>query len=209
MICRSLIPRSVAEAVESLKKIEFAEVRLEQMKLSEADIQTLFNCSTKIIATNRPSGQSEDERREVLDLAIKYGASYVDIEIESSKDFKRELVALAKEKGCRVIVSYHNYTDTPDRISLQEIVDQCFDDGADIAKIACMVNTSADAARILGMLDSDRSVVAIGMGIKGRITRAAAPLLGSPFTFAPADDLHPTAPGQLTAFELEQIYRFF
>ena len=60
----------------------------------------------------------------------------------------------------------------------------CFDAGADIAKIACKSHAEPDNARLLGLLDDPRQIVIVAMGAKGRITRALAPLLGSPFTFA-------------------------
>lgn len=45
------------------------------------------------------------------------------------------------------------------------------------------------------------------MGAKGRVTRVAAPLLGSPFTFASLSDEKKTAEGQIEKDKLEQILK--
>ena len=45
------------------------------------------------------------------------------------------------------------------------------------------------------------------MGSKGRITRIAAPLLGSPFTFASISKGKETAEGQIEKDTLERIVR--
>jgi len=43
------------------------------------------------------------------------------------------------------------------------------------------------------------------MGPGGRIVRAAAPILGSPFTYASPDDGQKTAPGQMDRTSMERI----
>ncbi len=45
------------------------------------------------------------------------------------------------------------------------------------------------------------------MGEKGMITRVASVPLGAEFTFAAASEADVTAPGQLTADELQDIYK--
>ena len=113
-------------------------------------------------------------------------------------------VALADVK---VIVSHHNYANTPDNTELRRIVEECFSDGADIAKIAVAAQTNQDAARVLGMYDDTRKLVLLAMGEKGKITRVAGPLMGSPFTFVAASEAAATAPGQLTATSMEALYK--
>ena len=70
-----------------------------------------------------------------------------------------------------------------------------------------MVHSSRDNARLLGLLDDSKKIVVIGMGDKGRITRIAAPLLGSPFTFASLSKGKETAPGQIDKEKLEALLR--
>jgi 3-dehydroquinate dehydratase-1 len=126
--------------------------------------------------------------------------------LESSSDFKTPLIKFAKKQNCRVIISFHDFKKTPSKEELDAIVNSCFSQGADIAKIACMANSHRDSVRLLSLLDSDKTVLPIGMGEKGRITRVAAPLMGSPFTFASLLKDDNTAPGQYCKESLKQIY---
>jgi 3-dehydroquinate dehydratase type I len=64
-----------------------------------------------------------------------------------------------------------------------------------------------DNARLLGLLNDTRPVVVVGMGHKGRITRIAALLLGSPFTYASLAAGKETAEGQIDWKSLKEIYK--
>jgi 3-dehydroquinate dehydratase-1 len=148
---------------------------------------------------------SDEERARVLVAAVEAGATYVDVEIESPKWFKDKVIEAARNTECQAIVSFHDFDGTPEKERLAEIVAACFDDGADVAKVACLAHTVRDSARILSLLDSDRPVIALGMGAQGKITRIAAPLLGSPLTFASRSAGQETADGQLDITSLTAI----
>ena len=161
-----------------------------------------------MIATCRPGGTlDENARKKLLLSAIESGASFVDIEVENRDEYKKEIISAAKTKGCAVIVSSHNYNRTPSGAELGQVIDWCFDSGADIAKIACKVNSEQDCARLFGLLDDNRKIVVVGMGKAGRIVRIAAPLLGSPFTFASLGNGKETADGQINKDEMAQILK--
>ncbi len=147
------------------------------------------------------------ERKRLLLKAIDAGAAFVDVELEAPQAYRLEIVKEARATGCRVIISHHDYERTPGAAALRKAVARCFRCGADIAKIACKVNSDCDNARLLGLLDCRRKLVVVGMGPKGRITRIAAPLLGSRFTFATAAAGKETAEGQVGRAGLERMIR--
>ena len=68
-----------------------------------------------------------------------------------------------------------------------------------------MVRSESDAARLLGLLGRWQDTVVVGMGDLGRVTRVAALLLGSPFSYAAPDDGVETAPGQLPLSAMTRI----
>lgn len=208
MICVSLAEKSLPACLEALEGLDFAEIRLDAMSsLTLDDVRHLFSRPLRLIATCRPSGPfGTDDRKAMLIAAIRSGATYVDIETESEPGYRDEIAKEARTHGCKVIISFHDYEMTPERQELEAIVASCFDGGADVAKIACKVHSDRDCARLLGLLDSDRQVVAIGMGGMGRITRIAAPLLGSPFTFAALSKGKETAEGQIDRETLENMW---
>lgn len=197
----------MADVLEALKKVRLAEVRLETLPLTREDVTNIFATDIPVVATCRQNGQTEAARSEILSWAIEDGAAYVDIEIETDSTFKAPLIAKAQKKGCKVIVSYHNFEKTPDTEELSRIVETCFFHGADIAKVACQVNSPAEAARIIGLGDNTRPVIPIGMGDLGRIARVAAPFVGSPFSYASMDG-EDAAPGQIDAVVLEKMYTY-
>ena len=210
MLCVSIAGVGFEECKTALKDLELAEIRLDTLHFTTRQVQDLFSSRPQLIATFRPGTISEDERNDFLMTAIDAGAAYVDIEIEAADRFKESIIKKARQKGCHIIISYHNYEKTPSRKELLEIIDGCFDCGADIAKIACLTLSEADSARILSLYDSPAGrqgkILAIGMGEKGRITRVAAPFLGAPFTFAALSPGQKTAPGQLDIKTLQKIF---
>ncbi len=206
MICTSIASVDFETVMNLIEECEMAEIRLDLLDLDTEQIKQVFSqTKTPLIATYRPGKITEEERLEILKQTIDYGAKYVDVEIESLPDFKRTIVKHARNR-CEVIISYHNYKITPVRYELESIVQQCFDQGADIAKLACQVNSKKETARILGLYSHYEGLVAIGMGELGKITRVASVVLGAPFTFAAIGAENSTAPGQLTGDELKSVY---
>jgi 3-dehydroquinate dehydratase type I len=207
VICVSLAEESVTDCLEALKYFECAEIRIDKIRLTLADIPVLFSLPKTLIATCRPGSYDDAYRKEMLLKAIESGAAFVDVELESGTAYREEITAKAKSSGCGVIVSFHDHAKTPARHELKGIVDSCFEAGADIAKIACMAHSERDNARLLGLLDDSRKVVVLGMGHKGRMTRIVAPLLGSPFTFASLSKGKETAAGQIDGETLAEQLR--
>jgi shikimate dehydrogenase/3-dehydroquinate dehydratase type I len=195
---------------EILKTTDMAEIRLDLLHFSTQQVKEIFSMHTQLIATHRPGGIDEEKRKELLITAIEAGARYVDLEIEASPTFKKDIINACKKAKCQIIISYHNYEKTPLKTELDGIIDRCFADGADIAKVACQVDCEADAARILSLYDrqDNKKILALGMGEKGKITRVAAPLLGAPFTFASLSSGKETAPGQIDKKTLQDVLSF-
>lgn len=208
MICLSIADVTADEAVNILAKVELAELRLDRIDFDKKDLGRLFSAKAGTIATCRRNDKmNEDERKEIIIEAIKKGASMVDVEVENSDDFKNEIIKTAKKNKSTVIVSYHDFEKTPVMRELEQILNWCFESGADTAKIACQAHSVEDAARLLALYSFGRPLISIGMGDAGKITRIAAPLLGAPFTYASAEDAKRTAPGQMNAEKLEAIIK--
>jgi 3-dehydroquinate dehydratase-1 len=205
--------------------VEMAEIRLDGAHLSVKEIQTIFSMHPRLIATCRPGNHTRKEREIILVTAIIAGAAFVDIEIEADPAFKEKLIQTARVQECQVILSYHNFETTPPQNELETILNQCFSNGGNIAKVACQVHSVSDCLRLFSLYDyhppnvkinnktgSEKNgdsyqIIAIGMGEKGKITRVAAPFLGAPFTYASIVAGLETAPGQVDADILGKIYR--
>jgi len=152
MICISIADVTINEAINIIESNELSEVRLDRLVFGNDDIAKLFSHKKTTIATYRPSAAiAESERKKWLIAAINAGAQYVDIEVESSDDFKNDIVETAMSKNCKVIVSYHDYNKTPLMNELEEIMKWCFDSKCDMAKICCHVDSYEECARLLSL----------------------------------------------------------
>ncbi|MBN2487345.1 MAG: type I 3-dehydroquinate dehydratase [Bacteroidales bacterium] len=205
MICVAISEKKPEKCLEILDKVEMAEIRID---LTGYDLQTIariFRHPTPTIATCRAESTGYEEQNSKLIMAIESGAKYVDIEIEVPEDKSREIIDVARKHGCKVIISYHNFNETPDMKELFAIADKCYARGAEIAKIATMANKPEDNARLMALYSISRPVVALGMGKQGKASRIVAPLMGAGFTFAAQDDGAATAPGQIKYSELKNL----
>ena len=184
-ICVSFGNCSKFELLEKLTEASLAEIRLDLLDwVLLDDTKEIFSKHSNSIATFRPGKIEDQKRMEYLTTAIKSGAAYVDIETESDPEFISQVIETARKHNTKVIISYHNYEVTPSLKTLQGIVVDALKKNADIVKVACQVNSQRDCARLLSLLDGKRTVVPIGLGKIGTITRVAALNLGAPFTYA-------------------------
>ena len=205
MLCRSIAVKGLNKIQELLKGAEMAEIRVEKSGLDIIEVEKIFASHPNLIATCRDEGLLQYERVELLIAAIDGGAKWIDIEVESDENYASTLVEYAKSKGCKVIISYHNYENTPKQKELNDIIKECAKMGADLVKIATMVNKTDDAVRLLELYNSDISILALGMGELGKNTRVSALKLGAPFTFVSCDGEQETAPGQISESKMKSI----
>jgi 3-dehydroquinate dehydratase type I len=207
MICVSVGNIDAGECMERLSGLELAEVRLDTMDVDPVSVRAMFSLPLRLVATCRPGRYSDVQRLDLLSTAIKAGAAYVDVETDAATGFREEIRGLASRHSVQLIVSYHNYRETPGARRLQKMIRDAFSSGAHLVKIACMVNRPVENLRLLdllGMKAHAGRLIVVGMGEAGRITRVASVFLGSPFTYACHDDDGPYAPGQMSVRRLRK-----
>jgi len=205
MICVSIAESDFETCVNRIKEEQLAEVRLDAGDFTAEQVKVIFSQSIPLIATCRDVPFLHEKRQSIIEQAITSGASYVDIEIESDPAYREALVKTARDNNCTIIISYHNFKETPSAEELAGIVLKAKKYGADIVKIACMVNSAEDNYTLLQLYPAEFLLVAIGMGDKGMISRIMAPVLGAPFTFASPDKGIPTAPGQISKTAMKNL----
>jgi 3-dehydroquinate dehydratase-1 len=205
MICVTLAEKDVNKCIEYLGQIEMAEIRIDLAGFNNDEIRSVFSGRKKLIATCRPGKIKDTERLEALKIAVESGATFVDIEYDAPVEYKNTLLDYAHKHQCDVIISYYNYDKTPEVEELEEIVRNCYAQGADLAKIATHVNVNRDNSKILSLYKAPGRLVAIGMGDLGRISRIVAPFLGAEFTYASLEVAGPIAPGQISYEKLSKF----
>ncbi len=186
---------------------QLLELRLDLIGIHPSELYPKIPDGIKTVACCREGKYSEQERIDILNAAIELGADYVDIELESSEEIAANIIPVAEKHGCEVIFSHHDFQATPGIVELKTKMEACFKRGGVIAKIATQIHTQEDVINLLYLYSEPGRKIVLGMGDAGRITRVAAPLLGSEFTFASPGEGRETAPGQMSASQLNAIYK--
>ena len=172
----------------------------------EAAAQRVEAKGIPVIATLRLAAEGgkweepDDHRWPIIQQACAQ-CSCVDVELQSP--LWRRAVEEACANNAIVIVSHHNFQQTPARSDLERIVEQVDIDGPVIIKVAAHVNGVEDVDRLRDFLDAYQGphpLCLLGMGAKGMATRVEFPRRGSCLTYGHLDES--TAPGQLSCQEL-------
>ncbi|KAH7572720.1 hypothetical protein JRO89_XS03G0002700 [Xanthoceras sorbifolium] len=150
----------------------------------------------------------ENERLDVLRLAMDLGADYIDVELQVAREFNNSIYGKKPEK-CKVIVSSHNYQMTPSVEDLGNLVAKIQATGADIVKIATTALDITDVARIFQItVHSQVPIIGLVMGERGLISRILCAKFGGFLTFGTLESGIVSAPGQPTINDLLNLYNF-
>jgi 3-dehydroquinate dehydratase-1 len=149
---------------------------------------------------------SAQTRRGLLWRFLPY-AAYVDIELRSAGAFAVILEA-ARAKRIRIIVSFHDFDETPSRPRLEGIARAARSLGADLLKIATRTDTAAELARLRDFFHRERrgmEIAAMGVGRLGRVSRFEFARLRSALNYGHLGS--PQVEGQLSIMQLRRILR--
>lgn len=195
--------RDIALAAEA--GADIAELRLDTFDGDASDL--LDHSILPTIITIRPlweggkSTASDEQRIETL-TALSHLASYTDVELAT---FKR--LALSRDKFSQLIVSSHDFTGRPDRLT--NLFAELNDAPCDVVKIVWTARTIRDNLEAFELLlHRSKPTIALCMGEVGLISRVLARKFGAFLTFAGLREEDVTAPGQLSLDEMKRLYRW-
>jgi len=222
-ICVSIARPDITSAIQAAQKAQpnadVIEIRLDS--LTEPAIEPfMLAIDTPLLFTNRPLWEGglcrepEEKRLDLLMQAVQGGASYVDIELNSDESAVRRLCEAASKKGGpEIIISWHNFTETPGTAELNDIFSRQHNSGAHIGKIVTMAHDFNDVLRVLQLQELAHRqgfpLIAFCMGGAGMISRLATLELGGFMTYAAPNAGDATAPGQLAAADLINCLKNF
>jgi len=150
-----------------------------------------------LIGTIRETDHNREHRAEWLTRLARY-VDCVDIELGMPE---WRSVADSVPESTLIMISEHNFNETPDLAGLGGIVDRALEQNADIVKIAVMATCPSDVTRLMRFTeDCDVPLVTISMGDIGVVSRIIAPLFGSLFSYGYLSKA--IVPGQLSAEEI-------
>ncbi|MBQ1912079.1 MAG: type I 3-dehydroquinate dehydratase [Bacteroidales bacterium] len=215
MICTSIQNKELDEILAILDsgEVEMAEIRLDRCPLEDEDIETLFSSSdVPLVATCRLS--EEEAAPALLEMAIRAGAKYVDLEMEAPAAVGRRIREACREWGSVLIRSYHDFAGTPPLATLRSLLERARAFGGEIVKIVTTATCEADNETIKALYQEAEpgTLIAFCMGETGRASRLEALRQGAPFTYACLTEEEATAPGQWTTRAMREAvyagYRF-
>ncbi|MHB8772708.1 MAG: type I 3-dehydroquinate dehydratase [Syntrophales bacterium] len=220
MICIPVAAATTAQAITLMERAaplaDIVELRID--RIPGADLERLLRPRRcPVIVTNRSAAEgggftgTEAKRIAVLTAAAALGADYVDCEQATDASLRAELRAALAGSATKLISSWHDFSGTPPADCLRRKLGECAADAPAIVKIVTTADAAADCLRVLELIPLARgqgqAIAAFCMGTAGKISRVAAPLLGSAVDYASLDREEASAPGQLTIAELRELSR--
>jgi len=173
-----------------------------------------LSCSPRrpFIATNRPLREMgsfegpEDLRLQLLSEAARAGADWIDLEYEVARD----RITTFRKHDAKILVSWHNWSETPPRLVLRSRLENMCKTEADALKIVTTARTDEDNMRVLELIalarrEYDIDLIAFCMGPLGKWSRLVSVLLGSPWTYAQIPGQAVAAPGQFTVAQVRDL----
>jgi 3-dehydroquinate dehydratase/shikimate dehydrogenase len=150
----------------------------------------------------------EQRRKFWLSLGQLPEDCLIDLELDLANEFAQN-ASPGSFDWRNVICSFHDFAGFPK--NLETIYEQMAATPAHILKIAVQTTDATDCLPIFdlpGRAQSEgREIIAIAMGPAGVMTRILGPSRGSFLTYGSLGHESATAPGQVTARDLRQIYR--
>ncbi|XP_024021972.1 bifunctional 3-dehydroquinate dehydratase/shikimate dehydrogenase, chloroplastic [Morus notabilis] len=222
LICAPVMAESVDQMVEQMRKAnqlgaDLVELRVDFMKnfRPRHDLEILIQyCPLPTLVTYRPVWEGgrykgdERKRQEALRIALEVGADYIDVELKVAHEFFDYIEGKKPDKS-KIIVSSHNYQNTPPVEEIGDLVARIQATGADIVKIATTALDITDSARVFQVLvHCQVPMIGLVMGEKGLISRVLCAKFGGFLTFGSLEAGFISAPGQPTLKELLDLYNF-
>jgi 3-dehydroquinate dehydratase/shikimate dehydrogenase len=225
-LCVAIQANSTAELFErataALADSKFIELRLDSLSKPAAalprlqEFLALHRDATAIATCRRKEngGSFEGSLKAELDVltkAAEAGCQIVDLEVESAEEAASRQLESFRESlrnaGALLLISFHDFARTK---NLEQAVQRIEAFHPDFIKVVSTAKSLADNLAVLKIIE-DRSrsakVVGIAMGEEGLVSRVLGLRAGAAFTFAAFSGGAETAPGQVTARTLRDLYR--
>lgn len=173
------------------------------------DIPLIFTC--RIIDEGGFQEISAADRQAVMEAVIaSKKTDLVDIEIANDKAMIGAVKKACEESGTNLILSFHNFTETPEEDFITGKLCEAAELGADVAKGAVMPRNYGDVLTLLSATYRARTelldipIITMSMGAEGGITRIAGGLFGADLTFAIGSAS--SAPGQIPIGDIRKAW---
>ncbi|SCT23983.1 type I 3-dehydroquinate dehydratase [Staphylococcus caeli] len=203
--------------------IDIIELRIDQWDKCDVShvakvVQNIhkLNLNKRMLVTYRTHEQGGEGRFDekaylhvLTEIAKLEGIDMLDIEFEPTRstDAIQTLIDVAQAHHKQVVLSHHNFKETPKLEALKHLYYKMNQLAPDYLKVAVMPHDKQDVLNLLhAMSDAadevPQQVVGIAMSKIGLVSRTAQGLFGGTITYGCLDE--PKAPGQIHVAELKK-----
>ena len=220
-VCVAVIAADANQMVEKAEALardnSFLEFRLDYLakpglalprikRFTESHPGTVVIATCRRLSSGGKFKGSIASQLDILSKAAAAGCQLVDVELQTTSKCKPEQLQKLRSRAA-LILSFHDFRGTK---KLDETLEKMLAYPADFYKVVSTATTLSDNVamiKFLGRRGDRHSLVSMCMGEQGIISRVLGVRAGSVFTFASATAAEATAPGQVTAQELRNVYR--
>lgn len=192
---------------EDVKDIDKVKEALKAIRTILADKPIIFT-----FRSAKEGGQKEVSTEFYFELNKRIvetkQVEVIDIELFNEEENIKDLVEAAHINGLAVIISNHDFKNTPSKEEIISRLRKADELGGDLPKIAVMptcaadVITLLDATRIMNEEYAKGPIITMSMAGKGVISRLSGEIFGSALTFGAAKKV--SAPGQISLVDLRK-----
>lgn len=204
--------KNILEIIEKNKnEYSYFEIWLDYIQdINEDFIENLIQkYPNKIIFLFRRQDLEKNKmaanKRKGLLILLENKKAFIDLDISQQEELN--FLDISKYN---LILSYHNYTKTPENENLQKIIKTMEKYNPSIYKISTFCINDQDPLGLLNLLlqlkAENKKFIILGMGPKGLITRIFGSILGNELIFAPRKAKEQSAKGQLTLKQFKTIF---
>jgi 3-dehydroquinate dehydratase/shikimate dehydrogenase len=198
--------------LDSLSKPAAALPDLKAFLTRHREVTAIVTCRRKAFGGSFTG--SLNSEIEILEKASALGCHIVDLEVESAEQATRPQLArfraALRAAGTALLISSHDFSRTRRPDGLIQTAQRIVTFEPEFVKVVSTARNLSDNLSVLRMVEDqslDSRVVGIAMGEEGLISRVLSPRAGAVFTFASAAEGAETAPGQVSARTLLDVYR--
>lgn len=173
---------------------------MKELSKMTKDIPVIFTCRHHDEGGNKEILQND--RVGIISKALETGlADIIDVEMFNEENFLVEVKKIVKKYDKYLILSHHNFKETPSEDFILNKIIEGEKLGADITKLAVMANSYGDVLKLFNATYKARlskveiPIVTMSMGEYGKITRVFGSYFGIDMSFAVGEGV--SAPGQM------------
>jgi len=199
-------------AVRMRRPPDLFELRLDRLAGMADEVEKVLpRLRTPLIITARDpreGGANKLRLRQRRDLLARFlnHADYIDVELRSARTL-RALLAIAKAKNVRQIISFHDFKSTPSVRLLEAKAHNAKALRADIFKVATRTDTPIELGRLVEFMTSSRldlALAVMGIGKLGAISRVLLARAGSVLIYGSVGEMSDIE-GQLSLEQLRTL----